>query len=90
MLQVLLGRGDPARALLLEAVQDEHRFLELHGVDHAVLAARLVFDHFQNAGADETLEALWFLPGQSNIIKTVSYDQDWLPLVARLFGYESF
>ena len=39
-------------------MQDEHRFLELHGVDRAVGAARVIFDHFQDAGAAEALEQL--------------------------------
>jgi len=35
-------------ALLLEAMQDEHGFLELDRVDGAVRAARVVFDHLQD------------------------------------------
>ena len=50
--------GDPALALLLEAVQDEHRFLKLHRVDRAVRATRVVFDHFQDTNAAEALEHL--------------------------------
>lgn len=50
------GVIDSALALLLEAVQDEHGFLELHGIDSAISAAYIVFDHFQDASTAETLE----------------------------------
>src|SRR5574337_524791 len=55
---VLFRRGDATLAFLLEAVEGEHRFPELHGVDGTVCAAGIVFDHFQDAGAAETLEYL--------------------------------
>ena len=51
-------RGDPALALLLEAVQDEHRFRELDRVDRSIRAAGIVFDHLQHAGTTEALEHL--------------------------------
>ena len=51
-------RGDPALALLLEAVQDEHGFLELHGVDGAIRAAGIVCDNLERSSAPESVKYL--------------------------------
>lgn len=51
-----LRRGDPALALLFKAVQDEHRLLELDGVNRTVRAADAVFDDLQDSGAIKPLE----------------------------------
>jgi hypothetical protein len=48
--------GDPALTLLLETVQDEHRFRKLDRVDRSIRAASIVFDDFQHASAAEALE----------------------------------
>ena len=39
-------------------MQDEHGLLELDGIDSAVRAADVVFDHFQDAGPAESLHHL--------------------------------
>src|SRR3546814_7984964 len=48
-----LWRGDSALALLLEAVQDEHRFRKLDRVYRSIGAAGIVFDDLQHAGRSE-------------------------------------
>src|SRR3546814_1299946 len=53
-----LWRGDSALALLLEAVQDEHRFRKLDRVYRSIGAAGIVFDDLQHAGTTEPLEHL--------------------------------
>lgn len=50
------GVAIPLLLFFLEAVQDEHRFLELHGIDRAVGATCVVLDDFQDAGTAEALE----------------------------------
>lgn len=42
----------------MEAVQDEHDFLELYGVDGTIRAAGIVFDYLKNARAAESFEDL--------------------------------
>ena len=54
----MLRRGDPLLALLLDAVQDERGFFELHGVDGAVRATGIVIDHLEHTGAAKALEHL--------------------------------
>jgi len=39
-------------------VQDEHRLLELHGIDCAVRTACIILNHFEDTGAAEALEHL--------------------------------
>ena len=42
----------------MEAVQDEHDFLELYGVDGTIRAAGIVFDYLKNAGTAKSFEHL--------------------------------
>jgi len=53
---VLFWRDNSALALLLEAVQDKHRLLELHGVDGTIRSADIVFDYLQDTGTSEAFE----------------------------------
>lgn len=50
------GVAIPLLLFFWKQLQDEHGFLELHGVDGAMRTACIVFDHFQDAGAAEALE----------------------------------
>lgn len=44
--------------LFLETMQDEDRFLELHGIHRSIGAAPVVFDHLKHTRAAETFEHL--------------------------------
>lgn len=57
-LHIFSGRCYPAFALLLEAMQHEHGFFELDGVDGSVRSSRIVFNHLQNPRASESLQYL--------------------------------
>src|SRR5450830_594582 len=57
-IHLLFGRRDAALALLLKAVQYKHCFLELHRIDGAVSAARIIIDDFQYTGAAKTMQYL--------------------------------
>jgi hypothetical protein len=43
-------------ALLLEAMQDKHRFRKFHRINGAIRAALIIFDDFKNARTTEALE----------------------------------
>ena len=47
-----------ALTLLLEAMQDKHRFRKFDGVDGAIGAAGIVFDNFQNTSPSKAFEWL--------------------------------
>ena len=49
------GVAIPCLLFFLETMQDEHCFLELHGVDRTIRAAGIVFDDFQHTGTAEAL-----------------------------------
>ena len=51
-------RGDPALALLLEAVPDEQGFFELDGVDGTIGATDIVFHNLEHSGAPESVKHL--------------------------------
>src|ERR1019366_5367842 len=57
-LHVSFGSRYPAFALLLEAVEDKHRFLELDGVDGPIGSVGIVFDYLQHAGPSKALQCL--------------------------------
>jgi hypothetical protein len=51
-----------------------------------LLFLKLAHEYAQEPYYRDTHMALWFLPGQSNIIKTIACNQARLPLVERLFS----
>src|ERR1700679_1258071 len=55
-LHVLFRCGNPMLALLLEAVQDEYRFLELHRIDRAICAASVIFDDLKHTGTTKAFK----------------------------------
>lgn len=55
---MFLGRFDAAPTLLLETMQNENNFLELHGVDRAVRSPGIVLDNFNHASTAKALEGL--------------------------------
>ena len=58
---------------------NKSRYLQLR-------AERLAIEEGVVSRNRRKFRALWFLPGQSNITKTIGYNQAQLPLVERLFS----
>jgi hypothetical protein len=57
-LHIFFGRRYSALALLLEAMQHEHRFLQFDGIDGSVGPIRIVLDRLQHSRASESLHRL--------------------------------